>query len=142
MKVLFLDIDGVVNCRLTPQTDGWPIDPYMALLVGRIVIATDCKIILSSSWRHSQEGIDIVSKKVMPVFDKTTTENFGTVSRGTEIKEWLQAHPEVTHYAILDDNNDMYKDQMSHFFHTSFQTGLTEEMANKVIEHLLNPLTS
>lgn len=145
MKILFLDIDGVCNCQTTPNTDAWPIDPYMAFLVARIVEATDCKVVLSSSWRHAPEGVEIVSKRVVKLIGTTTlnadadagaVRRYGTISRGTEILMWLEEHPEVTRYAILDDNADMHAIQKPHFFKTSWLTGLTQEITDEVIAHL------
>lgn len=137
MKVLFLDIDGVVNTHRTPQTDGWPIEPFCAFQVGRIQLETGCEVVLSSSWRHSEEGVEVVEKKVLPLFSRTRVDRDGEDSRGTQIKEWLDAHPEVTRYAILDDNTDMLDEQMPNFFQTYFFCcGLTEDIANKVIAHL------
>jgi hypothetical protein len=34
-------------------------------------------------------------------------------TRGSQIKSWLDKHPEVTHYVILDDDGDMLEDQRS-----------------------------
>lgn len=136
MKILFLDIDGVVNnAHASSSIDGWPIERFSAFLIGRIVEATGCKVVLSSSWRHSPEGCVVVEKKVVRLFDKTG-DGRGLVSRGSEIKEWLIAHPEVARYAILDDNSDMLTEQMPNFFQTTWEQGLTEDIANKVIEHL------
>ena len=56
--------------------------------------------------------------------------------RGHEIQEWLDKHPEVTRYAILDDDSDMLPEQMPNFFKTTFQNGLIEDIAKKVTEHL------
>lgn len=137
MKVLFLDIDGVVNNHQTPQTDGWPIDQFCAFLVGSIVEQTGCQVVLSSSWRHSPKGIAVVEQKVVRLLDKTDTDTEGTESRGSTIKRWLDAHPEVTRYAILDDNRDMLDEQMPNYFQTYFFCcGLTTQIANKVIKHL------
>ena len=137
MKIIFLDVDGVLNCEYT-HTKGmslFPIDPYMVLLVDRIVQATGAKVVLSSSWRYHPESAAIVKKSVD--FIDVTPMNRGTSSRGTEIKAWLDAHPDVTKYAILDDNTDMLTAQMPSFFKTDWDKGLTDEVANKVIAHLL-----
>ena len=56
--------------------------------------------------------------------------------RGTEIKRWLDDHPEVTHYVILDDDNDMLEEQFEHFVQTSWTEGLNEECSDKAIEIL------
>lgn len=142
MKVLFLDIDGVCNCATTAQRHRGVIgiDPFMALLVGRIVEATDCKIVLSSSWRHWEEGRDEVRRQVWDFIDVTPSmpKSGGAedMERGFEIQDWLDRHPEVTKFAILDDDSDMLPEQKPSFFKTSWQTGLTEEIAKQVIDHL------
>src|SRR6478752_5238839 len=107
MKVLFLDIDGVVNCARTPvASDNFiGIDPYMTLLIDRIVQATGCSVVLSSSWRYHEDSMAEVRRRVCDFID-VTPKNNGLTSRGTEIKAWLEAHPDVTQYAILDDNTD------------------------------------
>lgn len=56
--------------------------------------------------------------------------------RGHEIQAWLDKHPEVEKYAILDDDSDMLPEQMPNFFKTTFQNGLLEETMYKVIKHL------
>lgn len=132
MKVLFLDIDGVLNSRNTTNFDQlWPLDPYMAFLVGKIQLDTDCQVVLSSSWRHHPEGVALVEKRVVKLLDKTPD---CATMRGDEIKKWLEDHPEVTRYAILDDESDFHPDQP--LFKTSFETGLTEEIAKQVTDHL------
>ena len=47
---------------------------------------------------------------------------------------WLDQHPEVTRYAIVDDDTDFYADQ--HLFKTNWQTGITDEVAQQVTEFL------
>jgi hypothetical protein len=136
MKILFLDIDGVLNCATSNFSgNGFPIDPYMAILVDRIIQATGCKVVLSSSWKHHPRGIEEVSRFV-PIIDKTGDE---PGIRGNEIKAWLDRQEVksdffVSRYAILDDDSDMLPDQP--LFKTSWKEGLTQEIANKVIEHL------
>lgn len=146
-KVLFLDCDGVINCEGTfkkNQESFTIIDQYMAFLVGKIVLDTDCKVVLSSSWRHMPEGVKEIEKHVVPIFDCTGNEPYddnlppgtGNCQRGREIKAWLDKHPEVRRYAILDDDSDMLKEQFPNFFKTTWLEGLTTEIAYKVIDHL------
>lgn len=147
MKILFLDIDGVCNCQDTFTKDPnahFPIDKYMAFMVGKIQLDTDCKVVLSSSWRHHQESVKFINDRVVNLLDITGDEGYDNTrqdgaancQRGREIKVWLDAHPEVTKYAILDDDSDMLPEQLPNFFKTSWLTGLTEEIMNKVINHL------
>jgi len=66
MKILFLDIDGVVNSRSTSNFhEPYPIDPHMALLIARIKLSTGCDVVLSSSWRYDPEGFKNVSQRVV-----------------------------------------------------------------------------
>jgi hypothetical protein len=150
-KVLFLDIDGVVNKKEnfnpTNKDSMYPIDSYCAFLVGRIQLSTGCEVVLSSSWRHSAEAMQNVSERVVRLLDKTPDSvhwdgvirhargrDWPHELRGDEVNEWLKNHPEVERYAILDDDSDFYDEQP--LFKTTFEEGLTDEIAAKVIEHL------
>lgn len=136
MKVLFLDIDGVVNSRATTSFKNklYPVDPHMAFMVGKIQLDTDCQVVLSSSWRHHPDGVAAVEKSIVKIYDKTPMLNAGV--RGHEIQAWLDKHPEVERYAILDDDSDMLPEQLPNFFKTTFQNGLLESIAKEVTEHL------
>lgn len=144
MKVLFLDIDGVVNCATTTQRHrGFiGIDPFMAFLVGKITLAVpDLKVVLSSSWRNSDDGIEEVKKQVCALHDYTPSSWYSKEEdhhseRGEEIKAWLDKHPEVTRYAILDDDAGSSDLHEGSFFQTYWSTGITEEIAAAVTAHL------
>ncbi len=135
MKVLFLDIDGVVNCATTTQRHRGTIgiDPYMAFLVGNMVDDLGLTVVLSSSWRHWPDGVNEVREQVCKIFD--VTDRVSGELRGVEIQQWLDAHPEVTKYAILDDNSDMLVDQMPNFFHTRWEVGVTPEIIDNIKKH-------
>jgi hypothetical protein len=45
--------------------------------------------------------------------------------RGEEIKEWLDKHPEVEDYAILDDDSDMLEEQFKKFHHCDGWFGMS-----------------
>lgn len=137
MKVLFLDIDGVVNKQdnFNPAHNPgpYPVDAYCAFLVGRIQLQTGCEVVLSSSWRLHPDGVKNVSERIVELLDVTPTMRGW---RGDEIKAWLDKHQEVDKYAILDDDTDMLVEQAPNFFKTTFVDGLTDEIAESVIEHL------
>lgn len=140
MKILFLDIDGVVNCVTTAQRHRGVIgiDPYMALLVDRIIQATGCEVVLSSTWRLFPESRKEVEKQVCKFIDVTKSMPLiggaEMHERGKEVEEWLSRHPQVERYAILDDGTDFMPHQP--LFKTMWSTGLTQEIANDVISHL------
>lgn len=146
MKILFLDIDGVVNHKDTfRKGDHFPIDQYCAFLVGKIQLDTGCVVVLSSSWRHLPDAVEEVRKRVVDILDVTDSCCSGI--RGVEIHKWLTKHvPGFSsdgyrkgehQVAILDDDSDMLLWQKDHFFQTSFVNGgLTKEIAERVTEHL------
>lgn len=133
-KVLFLDIDGVLNSRRTcTATGGFPhcfIESHKAkfdwIAVGLIRVLCDkegASIVLSSSWRHGEKSIHECANGLdLPIFDKTPAL---PGVRGEEIQHWLDQHPEVTHWAIVDDNSDMLGSQLEHFVQTSEEDGLS-----------------
>ena len=138
MRILFLDIDGVVNCESTRvRFMGFiGIDSRKAAHVRRIVAATGCEIVLSSTWRYKEQDRAEVRRKVCDFMDVTPGQFW---SRGEEIAAWLAEHPEVTRYAILDDDTDILPSQQTNWFQTFWKTGLTREVADSVILHLSAP---
>jgi hypothetical protein len=140
-KVLFLDIDGVLNSQKTceafgnPSKGGFPhgfdadnmalFDHAAIALIRRLCKKTDASIVLSSSWRIIHSVNDCANGLDLPIFDRTPSLNWYGRVRGDEIAAWLSDHPEVTRYAIVDDDSDMLDWQKSRFVQTNFQEGLT-----------------
>lgn len=115
MKVIFLDIDGVLNSeRYIQECDGYGIviDPSKMVLLKQIVDATGAKIVLSTSWREhwSKDDTQCDSTGVLmnsifgayglQIFDKTPQLH---TRREEEIRNWLDEHPEVENFVVLDD---------------------------------------
>jgi hypothetical protein len=132
-KVLFLDIDGVLNStRSVIAFKGFPHGfdaPNMAKfdhaaigMIRKLCEETDASIVLSSSWRILHTVHDCANGLDLPIFDKTPG---GGGNRGKQIEEWLDAHPEVTDYAIVDDDGDMLFTQYPRFVKTNCNEGLT-----------------
>lgn len=142
MKVLFLDIDGVLNSRKylkrkfmeTGRGGTTNIDPVPAALVRRIIDETGCRVVLSSTWRLAEKLRQKVRDDVCEFVG--VTGNYGGEPRGYEVEQWVTSHPEVECYAILDDDSDFLKHQP--LFKTTFELGLTQEIAEDVIKHLNN----
>jgi hypothetical protein len=132
MKVLFLDIDGVLNSRRSCVANyGYPHDfsqsnmrmfDVVALgLIQRLCQLHLIKVVISSSWRNHHPWQEIGKGLDLPVIDSTPRL---VGPRGKEIAAWLEAHPEVETYAILDDDPDMLPDQQGCFVHTNGMEGL------------------
>jgi len=137
-KVLFLDIDGVCNsakfAAVTKNRGVLGIDPYAAFLVGKIQLDTGCDVVLSSTWRLLKESREDVRRQVVDFVG--VTPDLRGKDRGYEIEAFLDNHEEYTRYAILDDDMDMLAYQAPNFFRTTWQEGLTPEIAKAVTEHL------
>lgn len=133
MKVVFLDIDGVLNCHRTaiafggiPHTTARngraALDEVAIRLIGGIVRAAGAVIVLSSTWRKHSDWQDYGPALDLPIIDRTPSlAGF----RGQEIDDWLSRHPEVESFAIVDDDRDMTPEQMTFFVHTSGFDGFT-----------------
>lgn len=116
-KIIFLDVDGVLNSHTTKDTCGFyiGIEDRKVKLLRDIVDATDAKIVLSSTWRlgfdykgHRLEGhIPYLKEKLdkfgLEIYDKTEQLTRDGGCRGREIHEWLTRHPEVDQWVVLDD---------------------------------------
>lgn len=148
MKILFLDVDGVLNCadyfntRKTPR-DLRPrdIDPERVLILHRILEATGAKVVVSSSWRFGEESLKDVYESVSPHETiGTTPKHARHEDRHAEIQEWIDLHGaalNITRYAILDDDACAGFGHGENFFKTEwYGNGLTDEVAAKVIAHL------
>ena len=176
MKVIFLDIDGVMNCqeemlellKQNPKnrSDVTLPSPAKCELLKKLVEATDAKIVLSSSWRLSlsaiqniidvfrpyalrldggftQDGVPQVSfrrtkyENIQPKYTHNCCEKVYIEDRGAEIAYWLENHPEVTKFVILDDEDSDIKHWLpNNIVKTSLYSGLTEEDVLKCIKIL------
>lgn len=141
MKVLFLDIDGVLNCirdydvvSSSDQHIFYRMNRKKIDMVKKIISDTGCKVVLSSSWRKMKDGRETVEYNGIPIFDQTPSSD---TCRGAEIQEWLDAHPEVNEYCIVDDDGDMLDSQLRNFVQTTFEHGLTSDLAYR-ITYILN----
>lgn len=152
MRVLFLDIDGVLNTpKMTGRFGCDFVDNILVALVARIVRETDCKIVLSSTWRIDEKDRMLATRELAeqgltihdctPVHSQRIPEDGnwegwnGWVKRHEEIQAWLDQNP-VTRFAILDDDAEACIE--GSFFRTDENRGLTVEITERVIQHLLD----
>lgn len=171
MKVLFLDIDGVLNhdnwyswrqyCWKNNMTDklydqslndertiylSQEIDERSIANLNKIVDATGCKVVLSSSWRSSSEQENIYTNYILKL--KGFKHKFYSVTpysvdriRGIEIDAWLnkaEQTEEIESYVILDDDTDMLPEQMNNFINIDSKYGLSDADVDLAIKILNN----
>ncbi len=162
MKVIFLDFDGVI----TTLESGWTLCPKKMELLGRILDATDARIVISSSWRRNtlEETLEFIGggcknaqEHPFPYCDKVigithrmyafswndkVNERTGKrpnylIPRGVEIDRWLKDNGyNITNYVILDDDDDMLYCQRNNFIKTRQLKGLSEENVEQAIKIL------
>ena len=171
-KIIFLDLDGVLNTanyydRLqhehlpTEDIFGTLFDPKAVEQLSHIIDSTNAKIVISSSWRYSGianmramwkarqlpgEIYDITSLHVADDYIQSQMENNPNdfdlydamiLAREMEIALWLEEHPEVTNYVILDDL-DSFRQHEAHLVKINPKTGITNDDAEQVITILNN----
>ena len=159
-KVIFLDIDGVLNTkwwytqmdRNTPKDKyGYAFDPNAVANLKRILDETGADIVISSSWKSfglseleemwQDRGLpgkligitpNSVSDEMLLNADLDHMELFSI--RGMEIKEWLSKNGKrVSNYVIIDDMDNMLQEQQPHFVWIDPEVGITEGNAAQAI---------
>lgn len=152
MKVLFLDIDGVLNSadwygdrphrflKDDPEESEWDceLDPAAILRLKKLMHAVpDLEIVISSTWRLNHELSEfkrrfsqMLSIEPSRVIDKTP--RLGSI-RGLEIQDWLNRNTSVSKFAIIDDDSDM-GELMDSLFKTSWQSGIQDEHVKALTE--------
>ena len=146
MKVIFLDVDGVLNSvETTTLCYGFVgIDDEKVAKLRKIVEATGAQIVLSSSWKHDWEPLDKDKQnKYGDYLDQklNKTSEANSECRGEGIVEWVGTH-EVDSFIILDDEWFDFKELglQSRVIKTEFYDengGLTDNHVELAIE-LLN----
>lgn len=114
MKVLFLDIDGVLNTlAFDDVSKSHTFDAGCVGHLNRVVSKTGCRIVVSSSWRYMVLGEAMTLRGFqymlrthgvvdVPLAGVTCSDEQIT-GRGEQIAGWLNRHPEVTSFACVDD---------------------------------------
>ena len=161
MKIIFLDIDGVLNymshfksVKGKGEDKTYFFCKECVSRLNKITDKTGAKIVLSSTWRKGKtleqlkdlfELVGITGELI----GKTPTlyfENWSqSVPRGCEILHWIQENKGILgtnllnwkDYVILDDESDMLYWQRKNLFQTdSSGIGLTDNMTYKIINFL------
>ena len=155
MRIIFLDIDGVLN-----NTSSWNrghrhgvvrgIDPanVKALnhLMGKALETFKelPKIVVSSTWRYTTKLEDLKVLLTAAGFKHSdqVIDITGTIRgdvRGLEIQQWLTEHAPIDSILILDDSTDMVH-LMRKLLRTSDRFGLQDKHAWKAMKILGQPL--
>ena len=136
MKVVFLDIDGVLNDAVTTEDlmdDLLKKDHLDCLKM--IIDATGAKIVLSSTWRLFSGARNDVKNALRTVGLEFIDKTKELRDRASEVQEWLSRHPDVEQFVILDDE-ELSEKFPNNLVQTTFYHGLLPEHYEKAIKIL------
>lgn len=128
MKVIFLDVDGVLNSfRNVVGNGGFPfpeetdgphaekhLDPIAIGMVRSLAKETGAQIVFESSWRKVTEFRRFAEFHDLEIVDEIPGQSqarspeggsWSTTEKCWCMLEWLEAHPEVIDWIVLDDDN-------------------------------------
>lgn len=160
MKVIFLDVDGVLNCLYCKvKIDGFffVMDEKIELLK-QLVDRTGAKVVLTSTWRqgwidqkmglntrdatHYEALQDKLLEFNVELLDHTPISPGNIEKRGEEIDLWLKEWDgeQIESFVILDDMSGRYlRPYSNRLVNTSFTDGLLQkhvEWAVKILNKL------
>lgn len=167
VKIIFLDIDGVLNSDAYGnylKEEHGPMyrdrefidDSVCRMLAGYLSQHQDIKLCVSSSRRResldatiemfsSTHGLNLLSPYIVGVTPSVLTDKVlyaaatdRDIDRGEFIKRWLDTTDiEVSGYCILDDDDNMLPEQQDFFIHIDDRVGLTRAHLQE-IDKILN----
>lgn len=154
MRVIFLDVDGVLNCAYSESRAPHGclgVDDDKVKVLRKIVDATDAKIVLVSTWKQSwsknkecqDADANYLDRKLaeegLYIMDKTTDH---IDDRGAGIWRWLEKCDQpIESWIVLDD--DIFPDYVAldvipHHVKTNFgRGGLMEKHISKSVRLLM-----
>jgi hypothetical protein len=134
MKIIFLDIDGVLNRRTTPNPRNLPyvVDKTLLRRFKALLDRTGAKVVLSSTWRYDPAGLFSARHRGIPFIGYTP--DLPNKPRRDEILVWLRAYRRITRFAVLDDDDDEL-DELPLFQPVSSE-GLTWRIVNGMARYL------
>ena len=154
MKLIFLDIDGVLNDH-RPYAGGFNrIENHLADRLQRVLESTDARLVISSAWRYMvhqgsmlqsgfrnllySHGIDGGRMVGITGLDRSTESE----CRGELISEWIAGNVfEPLTYVVVDDL-DLGITACGHpFVQTDGKVGMTESDAARLVAILSDGAT-
>lgn len=148
MNIIFLDVDGCLNSAYTKDyiiVDGIKyigLEDRFIRRLGWIVKKTGAKIVLTSDW--GMEGPDSghmrylkqrLSVYGIEIYDTIDWNRFRREWRGDAIFTWLEDHPDIDKYIVIDDTyfwgyNDSF---IAHHLFYCFDDVLCERVPAKFL---------
>ena len=154
MKILFLDIDGVLVTLNDWETRGraevlsdnsYDFDPLCVERFNNLLKRVpDMKIVISSTWRILNTVLELEDMLALrgihvelmgvtraPGWDK---ENNRSEPRGYQCQDFIDALDVKPRVVFLDDDRDFLPEQKSRCVFTTWQDGLESKHVDKIVE--------
>lgn len=148
MKVIFLDVDGVLNAYSTnvcTKSGVQFVEDNLIEKLKRIIDKTGVNVVLSSDWRYDRnyeefngDYLELKNKlaEYGIAFYGFTPEIYHE-NRGVEVDAYLKKHPEIDKFVILDDRCDLAPHK-HRLVRTDPKIGLSDENVEEAIWLLNN----
>jgi hypothetical protein len=146
MKIIFLDVDNVLNTIYTTRRifGCTFVDTRKLLRLRDIVERTGAKIVLSSTWRIADTPMNQLCRdRLREEFERVrcpvwidTTPHLPGRKRQVEIYEWLLHHEPLESFVIIDDWEKELRWYKDNLVVTTPTQGLTKERAELAIRML------
>lgn len=151
MKIIFLDVDGVLNImsnsyRTFMKPYGQHIEPHLVQRLNYLMEKTDARIVVSSSWKADM--IDLEKQIVEQgfkywdrVIDITPYGHNGM--RGKQIEQWLNEYEHDEYVVLEDEPTDVCGSMCNvipkeNVIHVDMNEGLTHQNIVDAIDILFN----
>lgn len=135
-KLLFLDVDGVLNT--TGENFNKALDKGALEQLQRIVDKTGCKIVVSSQWRKTPAAMESLLPQLPKGAYVGKTPIRAYMERSKEIRDFIFSYEgKISTFAIIDDTPQIIDVSLKDFFvQTDPKKGITKTVANEVIKIL------
>lgn len=163
MKVIFLDLDGVLTNYRTryKKFDEECVDCLNHILqtTGALIVITSsmrvmngfdkvvelCKFgIMHECWKDDSFQMPHILMKAERIIDlapiipcyNQLNEPIFAVNRGKEITQWLDGRDDIDRYVVIDDDDNFVQEHVNYLIKVDPMTGLTENDCFKAINLL------
>lgn len=144
MKIVFLDIDGVLNNsfhnEFSRHHGGLEFAPSCVANIIELLNETDAKVVITSTWRI-RHTVDSLNRKVLTHYGLADyvvghTPVLDDCPRGEEIKTFLEnTNLLIDRFIIIDDDNDM-GEFLGRLVRTNNRKGFTSTDKEKALKLL------
>lgn len=118
MKIIFLDVDGVLNSyRNVIAQGGFPfpksdqraqnemhkeenLDSLAVGMIRKLASEFDAKIVLHSTWRLFEDPIEFGKRWNLPIIAGTLPGD-----KRISIRKWIEDNPEISQFVVIDDED-------------------------------------